>query len=251
VPRFAAVVCEDIERSARDTFNALKLEKALSREGIPLFATDEPAAIEGANAASLAAAQAATPDASDPALLDQLPFAAGIFGQAPARIQQAILAALQVQGLYNNDDHQVTIRATLTSGTPRAIAALLADPRTDDDSPAGPATSTDAFSHSGSTPKPRVYVHDNSIMGKNRTNGPPPGFGAAARGERGSHDHETPQGSMSWSWLLTVPATNTRPVVSSTATSLGWRTVGQARPGTRLAPEIRKDSSRLDAVSVT
>jgi site-specific DNA recombinase len=35
LPRFAAVVCEDIERSGRDMFNALKLEKALSREGIP------------------------------------------------------------------------------------------------------------------------------------------------------------------------------------------------------------------------
>jgi len=30
-PKFAAVVCEDIERSGRDTFNALKLEKELSR----------------------------------------------------------------------------------------------------------------------------------------------------------------------------------------------------------------------------
>src|SRR5690348_10388313 len=29
-PRFAVVVCEDIERSARDTFNALRLEKELS-----------------------------------------------------------------------------------------------------------------------------------------------------------------------------------------------------------------------------
>jgi hypothetical protein len=41
-PRFAAVICEDIERSGRDMFNALKLEKELSRHGIPLFATDEP-----------------------------------------------------------------------------------------------------------------------------------------------------------------------------------------------------------------
>ncbi|WP_300604692.1 recombinase family protein [Trebonia sp.] len=48
-PRFAAVVCEDIERSARDTFNALKLERELSRQGIPLFATDEPADIAGIN----------------------------------------------------------------------------------------------------------------------------------------------------------------------------------------------------------
>ncbi len=52
-PRFAVVVCEDIERSARDTFNALKLEKELSRHGIPLFATDEPADIAGVNATTV------------------------------------------------------------------------------------------------------------------------------------------------------------------------------------------------------
>ncbi len=33
VPGFAAVICENIERSGRDTFNALKLEKKLSRTG--------------------------------------------------------------------------------------------------------------------------------------------------------------------------------------------------------------------------
>ena len=52
-PKFAAVVCEDIERSGRDVFNALKLEKKLSRAGIPLFATDEPAVIEGVNATTV------------------------------------------------------------------------------------------------------------------------------------------------------------------------------------------------------
>jgi DNA invertase Pin-like site-specific DNA recombinase len=52
-PRFAAVLCEDIERSGRDTFNALRLEKKLSRQGIPLFATDEPAVIEGMNATTV------------------------------------------------------------------------------------------------------------------------------------------------------------------------------------------------------
>jgi hypothetical protein len=52
-PKFAAVICEDIERSGRDTFNALKLEKELSRQGIPLFATDEPASIEGVNATTV------------------------------------------------------------------------------------------------------------------------------------------------------------------------------------------------------
>ncbi len=53
VPRFAAVVCEDIERSGRDTFNALKLERELLQQGIPLFATDEPADITGINATTV------------------------------------------------------------------------------------------------------------------------------------------------------------------------------------------------------
>ncbi len=53
VPRFAAVICEDIERSGRDTFNALKLEKKLSRQGILVFATDEPIVIDGANATTV------------------------------------------------------------------------------------------------------------------------------------------------------------------------------------------------------
>jgi site-specific DNA recombinase len=45
-PRFSAVICEDIERSGRDTFNALKLERELSDQGVPLFATDEPASVQ-------------------------------------------------------------------------------------------------------------------------------------------------------------------------------------------------------------
>ncbi|HCU96696.1 MAG TPA: recombinase family protein, partial [Actinobacteria bacterium] len=52
-PRFAAVICEDIERSARDTFNALKLEKRLAAAGVPLFATDEPIDIAGMNATTV------------------------------------------------------------------------------------------------------------------------------------------------------------------------------------------------------
>jgi site-specific DNA recombinase len=52
-PRFAAVMCEDIERSGRDTFNALLLERRLSDAGIPLLATDEPISIDGMNASTL------------------------------------------------------------------------------------------------------------------------------------------------------------------------------------------------------
>jgi len=47
------VICEDIERSGRDTFNALKLEKQLAEAGIPLFANDEPIDIGGMNATTL------------------------------------------------------------------------------------------------------------------------------------------------------------------------------------------------------
>ncbi len=36
-PRFAAVMCEDIERSGRDTYNALKLEKQLSPPASPCW----------------------------------------------------------------------------------------------------------------------------------------------------------------------------------------------------------------------
>ena len=42
-------MCEDIERSGRDTFNALRLEKELNAAGVPLFATDEPIDVEGIN----------------------------------------------------------------------------------------------------------------------------------------------------------------------------------------------------------
>jgi hypothetical protein len=52
-PRFAAVICEDIERSGRDTFNALKLERQLADAGIPLLAADEPIDLEGINATTI------------------------------------------------------------------------------------------------------------------------------------------------------------------------------------------------------
>jgi site-specific DNA recombinase len=52
-PRFAAVVCEDIERSARDTFSALRLERELGNSDILLFATDEPLDLEGTEPATI------------------------------------------------------------------------------------------------------------------------------------------------------------------------------------------------------
>jgi site-specific DNA recombinase len=52
-PRFAVVMCEDIERSGRDVYAALKLEKRLGAAGIPLLATDEPIDIAGMNATTV------------------------------------------------------------------------------------------------------------------------------------------------------------------------------------------------------
>jgi DNA invertase Pin-like site-specific DNA recombinase len=52
-PPFAFVVCEDIERSARDNYNSLKLERRLRDEGIAIFATDEPFSVQGVNATTI------------------------------------------------------------------------------------------------------------------------------------------------------------------------------------------------------
>ncbi len=96
---------------------------------------------------------AATPD-NDPTLLDELPALAGVLPGAPEKIKQALLAAFDIHALYNNEDNQVTIWATITADTPRTIAALLGDPRTDHDAgqPATPPTSHDPVSHLDKTP---------------------------------------------------------------------------------------------------
>jgi len=98
--------------------------------------------------AKLATLETATPQASDPALLDQLPTAAGVMTGAPDRIKAALMAAFDIQALYNNDMDQVTIWATITTDTPQTVAALLADPRTDDDTGHAPAPRPAAVSHS-------------------------------------------------------------------------------------------------------
>jgi hypothetical protein len=105
----------------------------------------------------------ATPD-NDPALLDELPTAAGVLAHAPDRITQALLTAFGIYALYNREMDQVTIRAVLTQDTPGIIAALLTDPRTDDDTgsqPTPPGSKTpdqDTVSHFGrATPIPPIH----------------------------------------------------------------------------------------------
>jgi DNA invertase Pin-like site-specific DNA recombinase len=117
--------------------------------------------------AQLDGLQQATPQAedNDPGLLDQLPYAAGLLDDAPGRIKAALLAAFAIHALYNNDDDQVTIRASITHDTPRIIAALLDDPRTDDTTATNPASDTPALatvSQSGQAPIGDVMIHDHA-----------------------------------------------------------------------------------------
>jgi DNA invertase Pin-like site-specific DNA recombinase len=99
----------------------------------------------------LAALQATTTPGNDLTLLDDLPFAASVLPSAPGKIKQALFTAFDIHALYNNDDNQVTIWATITADTPRTITALLNDPRTDDDTgqPGNPPTSPNIISQLG------------------------------------------------------------------------------------------------------
>jgi hypothetical protein len=97
--------------------------------------------------AERAALQATAPQGNDPTLLDELPTAASVLAGAPPRIKEALLAAFDIYALYSKDTNQVTIRAVLTEDTPGIIAALLNDPRTDNDTsqhPTPPADQTPA-----------------------------------------------------------------------------------------------------------
>jgi hypothetical protein len=76
---------------------------------------------------------AAQPPATDPALIDELPYAPALLTQAPADLRARIYAAFQIHALYRAEPHQATITATITDQTPAIIAALLDDPRTDHD----------------------------------------------------------------------------------------------------------------------
>ena len=88
-------------------------------------------------AAQLAALDAATSDQHDPALLGELPIDPGLLDDAPARVRQLFYQAFGIELLYNKDQNQVTIYATITTTTPHAVATLISDsePPTRSDSP--------------------------------------------------------------------------------------------------------------------
>ena len=104
--------------------------------------------------ADLQAIQDAAPlPDSDLTLIDELPYAPGLLAQAPDDLRERLAAAFGLQAIYRPDTRQATIVLTITDTTPGTIAALLTDPRIDDDTatnrppqtePASPPTSGNA-----------------------------------------------------------------------------------------------------------
>jgi DNA invertase Pin-like site-specific DNA recombinase len=88
---------------------------------------------QAAAKAELETLTASQPVADDPDLIEELPYAPGLLAGAPAELRARIYAAFRVHALYRAEPHQATITATITDQTPGIIAALLNDPRTDDD----------------------------------------------------------------------------------------------------------------------
>jgi hypothetical protein len=52
---------------------------------------------------------------------------ADLLTDAPARLQQQLYDAFDLQALYNKNLHQVTIHVTITDSTPYAVAAIIRD----------------------------------------------------------------------------------------------------------------------------
>jgi hypothetical protein len=96
--------------------------------------------------AELDAIQAAQTPAQDITLLDELPYLAEHFADAPDDIKAKLYAAFDVQVLHRAHKNQATIWATVTTSTPGIVAALADDPRTDDDTAYGNLTHTPMWS---------------------------------------------------------------------------------------------------------
>ncbi len=62
----------------------------------------------------------------DPGLLDALPMLGDALSSLPVSIQARLFAAFGLELIYNKQDHQVTIYATITPSTPQALAAIIA-----------------------------------------------------------------------------------------------------------------------------
>jgi hypothetical protein len=97
----------------------------------------------------LAALDRATGHQDEPALLDALPLLGDALPDLPASIQARLFAAFGLELIYNKEDHQVSIYATITPATPDTLAAIIAtsEPPTAPAITAGPAGLDHSLQH--------------------------------------------------------------------------------------------------------
>jgi hypothetical protein len=160
------------------------------------------------------------PAAGDPALLDALSMLGDLLADAPPRLQQQLYAAFDIQALYKKNMHQVTIHATITDSTPRAVAAITGAA---DDAPAATTSPAD------STPTPHFSDLSQAPIGRSA---------ALRRRRRRSHS------SQAVSRRIVPSATNQQPPVHRLPTELlAW-------PGQRGA-RLERQSSDSPAVTAS
>ncbi len=93
----------------------------------------------------LATLACATTPHDDPSLLDALPtLSDDILSDPPGRREALLFQAFGLELVYNKEDHQVSIYATITPSTPATLAAIIAmsEPPTAPAAPAGLALSS-------------------------------------------------------------------------------------------------------------
>jgi hypothetical protein len=87
-----------------------------------------------------------------------------------------VLAAFDIQAVYNRDKHQVTIHATITDATPQAVLDLLTDPRADHSRQPAPQPASSLApapqdhvahltGHTGSSPRANTSVRRGRVCG--------------------------------------------------------------------------------------
>ena len=103
----------------------------------------------------LAALDRATGQNDEPGLLDALPMLGDALPDLPASLQARLFAAFCLELIYNKEDHQVSIYATITPSTPAALAGIIAA----SEPPAAPPAPDWTFPHN--TPeRHRCHNHD-------------------------------------------------------------------------------------------
>jgi hypothetical protein len=90
----------------------------------------------------LAALDRATRQDDEPSLLDALPILGDALPDLPATIQAHLFAAFGLELIYNKDNHQVSIYATITPSTPHTLAGIIVS----SEPPAAPASAGLDFS---------------------------------------------------------------------------------------------------------